>query len=386
MVSVFNITRHSIRNYGSVLQTYATQALFASAGARCTTIDYRQPNVTDTARGYRKAEGGVSGAAKDLLYRAFREHGARGRGRTFERFLAEHIDLTPSLFESYESLADYDWPGNALFCAGLDQVWNLESNGDNRPYYLDFAPKNSTKFSLSSSIGMDRLPEAEQNRLVESLSTFSRISVRETGAVEYLETLGLKAECHVDPALAISGDQWRRFVGDAPSWPTPYVMVYQLNASSELERAAAAIGKKLGLPIVRVEYWPTFRGLGSKVVIRPSVERFLALIGDASVLVTDSFHGAALALDLGTRMVSVRPPKYGGRIDSLLSKFGLDCMSATSAGHAVEIINEYDELPDRQEQLRIEQDRVRVYLQELIARGPDSYKASTSDGTPSGRG
>ncbi|MDN6021052.1 MAG: polysaccharide pyruvyl transferase family protein [Acidipropionibacterium jensenii] len=353
-----------------MLQTYATQALIAEASAECTTIDYRQPGGTDTARGYREPTPGFSGMTKDLLYRVFRERGARNRGKVFEKFLVDRIQLSSTRFESFDALAEHNWPQDALYCVGSDQVWNLEANGDNRPYYLDFAPEQATKFSLASSIGMDSLPASEERHLVESLSTFSSISVRETGAVDYLASLGIKSACHVDPALALTGEQWSKVAGDAPSWPTPYVLVYQLNANPELEKAAAAIGKKLALPVVRMEYWQTFRGRGSAVVMRPSVERFLALIRDTSVLITDSFHGAALAMDLGTRMVSIRPPRDGGRLDSLLDQFDLRCMRAASAGEAVEVVKQHDHLPDRQAQLHIEQDKVRRYLSDVIHPGP----------------
>ena len=43
------ITLHYIRNYGSVLQTYATQAKFESMGYEAEIVDYIRPNAEDNA-------------------------------------------------------------------------------------------------------------------------------------------------------------------------------------------------------------------------------------------------------------------------------------------------------------------------------------------------
>lgn len=41
------ITLHYIRNYGSVLQTYATQAKFEAMGYEAEIVDYVRPNAED---------------------------------------------------------------------------------------------------------------------------------------------------------------------------------------------------------------------------------------------------------------------------------------------------------------------------------------------------
>lgn len=43
------ITLHYIRNYGSVLQTYATQAKFEAMGYEAEIVDYVRPNAEDGA-------------------------------------------------------------------------------------------------------------------------------------------------------------------------------------------------------------------------------------------------------------------------------------------------------------------------------------------------
>lgn len=125
------------------------------------------------------------------------------------------------------------------------------------------------------------------------------------------------------------------------------LLVYQLNSNPTLQEAAIAVGKELDLPVVRLEYWQTFRGRGAHTLMRPSVEEFVALIRDACVLVSDSFHGAAFALNLDTLLVSIRPPTYRGRLDSPPSQFELEALRASSVDQAVQIVREHGTLPDR---------------------------------------
>lgn len=366
MAETLTITRHAIRNYGSVLQAHATQTLIEAAGSPCTTIDYRQPGVSDTARGYRPRPAGASGLARDLAYRTLRARGARARGKTFEQFLQEQLHLTPNRFEGYESLTTHEWPQDAYYCVGSDQVWNLEANTDNRPYYLSFAPADARKFSLASSIGMGRLPSGAEPHFVDALQSFAGVSVRESAAAQYLDSLGIPARCHLDPTLVVSGAEWSAFAGAAPARPTPYILVYQLNSNPVLQQAALAVGKQLGLPVVRIEYWQTFRGRNTHTMMRPSVAKFVALIRDASVLISDSFHGAAFALNFNTLLISVRPPKYSGRLDSLLTQFGLENLRASSAGEAIDVVREYTTMPDCTERLATERAAVDDYLAEVM--------------------
>ena len=45
--NVAMLTLHNVRNYGSVLQAFATQRLIENAGAQCTVIDFRRQGIGD---------------------------------------------------------------------------------------------------------------------------------------------------------------------------------------------------------------------------------------------------------------------------------------------------------------------------------------------------
>ena len=50
--NVAMLTLHNVRNYGSVLQAFATQRLIENAGAQCTVIDFRRQGIGDDAASY----------------------------------------------------------------------------------------------------------------------------------------------------------------------------------------------------------------------------------------------------------------------------------------------------------------------------------------------
>ncbi|GAA2002684.1 polysaccharide pyruvyl transferase family protein [Microbacterium ulmi] len=361
------VTRHYIRNYGSALQAFATQQLLQQSGNTPIFLDYREvsADLEDTPAGYSAPRPGPRGWARGLAYHLYRQRDARLRGEVFEKFIVHRLQLTTRTYRTYNDLVeDGVLASQALaYCVGSDQVWNAEYNVDNRAYFLNFSPPESTRFSLSSSIGTRRFPSRIESSLVERLRTFSGISVRESDAADYLTGFGLNVLHHVDPTLGLSARDWRAFAAK-PRVPGPYVLVYQLNASREMDLAARAVGRELGLPVHRIEYWKTFRGQGARKIMRPSVEEFVGLIDDAAFVITDSFHGCAFSASLARPFAAVLPPRYGSRISSLLTLLGLQHRRVESAQAAHDLVRSEPRLSVLDDVL----ERERVALREYVGR------------------
>lgn len=316
------ITRHAIRNYGSVLQAIATKELLSESNCETKIVDYRQPGYDDT--GWSVANRGSvrdHNYAVRVAYAALRDPSMRKIGRVFEKALGEHFSLTER-FSTTQSLmsAGSSFSEEDLYCVGSDQVWNLEYNKDNGPYYLEFAPLHSRKFSLASSIGANILPGNEEERLLTALETFSGISVRESSARDYLSSLGVDAHQHVDPTLGVRPGFWLDFANSVPVHKgQPYILVYQLNGAADFNPVLDQVAQTLGLAVKRIEYWRGPRSLRYPSCVLPDINEFVALFRDASYVVTDSFHGTVFSTIFEVPYVAVAPPKYAGRITSLLT-------------------------------------------------------------------
>jgi len=365
------ITRHAVRNYGSVLQAFATKLLLAEAGADPRFVDYRQPGYDDT--GWSVANrGSMRGKSWPLraAYAGLRDAGTRRIGRAFQSFVDAELTVTDRVYRSLPELErSTEFSGSAYYCAGSDQVWNVEYNVDNRPYYLDFAPRGARKFSLASSIGAASLPPDEERRLVDALQRFAGVSVREQDAAEYLHALGVGVEQHVDPTLAISADTWRTFAGPS-TVGAPYIAVYQLNEMDGFRDVVDVVSSRLGLPVKRIEYWRGPRSRHHPSEILPTVLGFVALIRDSAFVVTDSFHGSVFATQFGRPFVAVAPPRYAGRISSLLDLIGEPQRLVQDADQGAGVATGSSLPATASIVLEREQGRVREYLGRIVGTRP----------------
>lgn len=332
------ITRHAARNYGSLLQTLATGELLRRWSGDVRFVDYRQPGHEDTGWAYaNRGSVGKYGWWAKAFYASVRAPGARKAARLFDGCLREHERFTADVYRSESALEQSEeFLADSWFCAGSDQVWNITTNCDNRPYYLDFAPDGARKFSLASSIGGSSLPGDEGENLVRALRSFVGVSVREDRAVDYLGDFGIEAHRVVDPVLAVDRGFWDDF--SRPSGVQgPYLLVYELNRQPEFKRTAMRLSQLLGIPIVRVEYWRRPESLLARASVLPEPAEFVGLFRDAAFVLTDSFHGLMFSTIFRRPFIVLAPPRYCTRIDSFLRLTDQEYRSIASSDEAAEV-------------------------------------------------
>ncbi len=317
------ITLHATRNYGSALQSLATQYTFEKAGCdvifvnfiRKDSLDHNLPNTMTENN-----KGAVKFAKKMIL----RPTVARWR-KVFDSFLSENINLTPQVYSSEEDFQKYGIPEADIYCTGSDQVWNSGWNkGILRPFYLSFAPDDKRKIAYSASFGKPILDEWEIPETRELLRRYDAISVREKSAVDILERqLGISGTEHVlDPTLAVPREFWKKRILDRRI-KEKYVLVYQLNSNPEFEQYQVKFAKKHGLQLVRFCYRYDQLSKPGKHILIPDVLEFPSMIYHAEYVLTDSFHATAFSINLNKKFVSLYPSQYGGRIQSILELTGL---------------------------------------------------------------
>lgn len=324
------ITLHNSPNYGSCLQTYATQCVLERLGVRPKIIDYYRQDAIPENETERALNGQL---AKKLP--VFRIPGVKAlarfpvsrmvarRAAPLNEFRRERLALTERKYYSADEL-EVDPPKTDIYCTGSDQVWNSTWNGGfERAFYLSFAPKGAKRIAYASSIGKSSLEDWEIPLVREALSRYDAISVREAEAAELLDSIGVKGAVPVlDPTLMLGADEWRA-ISDGWESKEPYILLYQLNRSAEFDAYAQRVSRATGLPVVRIAYGVHERRRGETAVICPTVERFLSLFLGAELILTDSFHGTAFSVNLGKRFVSVSPGRFSGRIVGFLDMMGM---------------------------------------------------------------
>ena len=317
------ITLHRVKNYGSVLQGYATQRLFETLGAEAEIVDYISPRLQDknARKLLTQSSSKADSRLKKLIHRLVVAPSFAKQKRVFNSFVENRLNLskqylTQERLRMYPPLAD-------IYCTGSDQVFNSLINGMvEKPFYLDFAPEGSRKIAYAASFGVREIPEGEREETAALLKRYDFVSVRESSGLEILNSLGVKGETVLDPVLCVRPELLRELQSKKPR-KKPYILIYELNGESDIARYAEKVSAVTGWEVVRISYYYHHIFKKGRTVVCPSVGQFIGLFLNADLVMTDSFHGTALSLQFGKQFWSVMPPKYSTRLESILSALHL---------------------------------------------------------------
>lgn len=319
------ITLHTVDNYGSVMQTYATQQILKKCGYDVEFVDYWRRDNLPQSRAERMLEGSTLQKLKplwginDFTRRAtvsILKSVLEKQKSPMWKFLEERVNLTKVRYCSYDELKS-DPPMADVYITGSDQVWNsIWNKGIDPAYYLDFAPTGKPRIAFSASIGREQLDAEEIPETKRLLQKYSAISVREQSAVELLESMDIKSTLVLDPTLMLGADEWRKLAAKQKK-EKPYILIYQLNPNPQMDQYAERLAQKKNWEVVRIGFGRSDRQKGVRCVMMPSVEEFLGLFCDAACVLTDSFHATAFSLNLGTDFISILPGRFGTRIESI---------------------------------------------------------------------
>lgn len=326
------ITLHTVDNYGSVMQTYATQQILKKCGYDVEFVDYWRRDNLPQSRAERMLEGstlqklkplwGINNFTRKATVSILKSVLEKQRSPMW-RFLEEKVQLTKVRYYSYEEL-EANPPVADVYITGSDQVWNSIGNqGIDRSYFLNFAPAGKPRIAFSASIGREQLDTEEIPETKRLLEKYSAISVREQSAVELLASMDIESTLVLDPTLMLEAEEWRK-LATKQKREKPYILIYQLNPNPQMDQYAGQLAQKRGWDVIRIGFGRSDRRKGGKCVMLPSVEEFLGLFCDAACVLTDSFHATAFSLNLGSDFISVLPGRFGTRIESILKLTGTE--------------------------------------------------------------
>lgn len=326
------ITLHTVDNYGSVMQTYATQQILKKCGYDVEFVDYWRRDNLPQSRAERMLEGstlqklkplwGINNFTRKATVSILKSVLEKQRSPMW-RFLEEKVQLTKVRYYSYEEL-EANPPVADVYITGSDQVWNsIWNQGIDRSYFLNFAPAGKPRIAFSASIGREQLDTEEIPETKRLLEKYSAISVREQSAVELLASMDIESTLVLDPTLMLEAEEWRK-LATKQKREKPYILIYQLNPNPQMDQYAGQLAQKRGWDVIRIGFGRSDRRKGGKCVMLPSVEEFLGLFCDAACVLTDSFHATAFSLNLGSDFISVLPGRFGTRIESILKLTGTE--------------------------------------------------------------
>ena len=215
---------------------------------------------------------------------------------------------------------------------GSDQVWRPEYLGGIplEDAFLNFAKSCAIKrIAYAASFGVDECtytPE-QLKHCAPLLQLFDAVSVREFSGIGICKKyFGVEACQKIDPTMLLNAKDYMQLVSQTDTKPSHGdLMVYVLDETDEKEKIVNAVSV--------AERLSPF-GANSKVEnptapleerIQPPVEQWLRGFHDASMVVTDSFHGCVFSILFRKPFIAIGNAERGmARFTSLLHTFGLE--------------------------------------------------------------
>ena len=329
MKSIGIITIHKINNYGSVFQAYALQRACEDLGFKAEIIDYNFPNDFHASNKYIETNDSHPNEPKwiKLLYALDLKKQHRG----IRDFVCRYDNLSDKQYSSPSEL-EAETPLYDAYITGSDQLWNPRFCNGDPAFMLHFAPEDALKISFAASIGSNSIPDELKPQYKALLSRYAHIAVRENSGVEVIkEVVDKEATVVLDPTLLLNREQWNKIADPKRQFKKKYILCYFLNytfnAFPYVDQLAEYMQKQTGYEIVRVARPPHRLSVShTHYKVGASPQEFLALVRDAEMVLTTSFHGTAFAVNYGKPVFTVVQDRNASdsRQVSLMHNLGLD--------------------------------------------------------------
>lgn len=314
------ITLHRVYNYGSVLQTFATQSVFEELGHEVQVIDYITQQRTMKRIFFTQS---TNGALKGAAYRIAKVFSLLLKEMTFGFFVRKKLNLTKKYITADDLQADP--PQADIYVTGSDQTWNSTYNeGVDRGFYLDFVPEDARRIAYVASFGKKELAADETELTKKYIDRYTALSVRENTAVEILSKLGRDDAIQlIDPTLMLKKEKWIRLASKRLVKEPYLILMLLYNEDNHATEYARRIADEKGLKLIKISWEMIKPAMVDRLFTHRSPADFLSLFYHADFVVTNSFHGLAFSINLGKQFIVVPRNEFNSRIESLLLLTGL---------------------------------------------------------------
>ena len=323
------ITYHAAYNFGSVLQAYATQKTIEDMGYEVEVIDYR----TNSQVLWYTQDVSIKKGWRNLLHApefwAIKKHRVT-RIAKFEKFINGKMNLTSKRFTRFEDFKGVEYD---ILVSGSDQVWNIgcgefryEPFDAIRPYFLDFGNPRK-RIAYASSFGPASVLVVKP--FVQYLKQYDAISTREPIVKRYLcQYCNTEAELVCDPTWLLDKSDWCKLIPSDIEIPSePYLLIYNLpwrrRTSKHWLSAIKNYADKRGLKTYCISPLNPLKYDGITMIDDAGPIDFIALVKNASFVVTNTFHGTIFSMNFEIPFASCQA-NPGSRQAQMLELCGIE--------------------------------------------------------------
>lgn len=366
-------------NYGSMLQSFATQQMLNNYGIHYELLVYRKkytplyiiksvPRLLNSVVWQDKFN--EFEKKKFISKHPEINYDVNNRNQAFKRFREKYFLAPIVTYYGYNSLKKCSRKYTAFF-SGSDQLWSPSGLPTNF-YNLMFAYDKATKISYASSFGVKKIPWYQVRRTRIYLNRIQHISCREESGRNIIKQLtGRDVPTVLDPTLLFDRNEWDKMLPVDRVYKGKYIFSYILGTDKTYREEVLKLSKEINLPIVSIhQYVDADLKFGDTSISDAGPAEFLNLIKNAEYVCTDSFHGSVFSIIYHKKFIVFNRYKDDSnvskntRIDNLCLKLNLQNrrFSGDIIKNMLEEIN-YDIVEQRLELLKNESN---VYLEQAF--------------------
>ena len=377
MKKIALVTCYFQHNYGSQLQALATQKICDKLGWDNETvrIDGLRPEINKAKYRYFLSRCLDIDTIKDKMATVrkviakktnsdYAQH-LQQRDLLFDEFAKTQFKLTRTYNSKQELGADASRYEAVI--VGSDQLW-LPSNITADYYTLNWVPNGIgvRKVAYATSFGIAQLPDRQARMAQSFLPRLESIMVREESGQRLVKQLtGMDVPVVADPTLLFTAEEWAELLPQQRRIEQPYILCYFLGNNPTQRAWAKRLAEKTGYKLVQLPHLDEFvkgdEGFADYPVYDVNPLDFVALVRDAEIVLTDSFHCTVFStLHRKTffsfrRYASDAATSTNGRLYSLLASFGLSSRKLSANEDIDECLSrsiDYDEVHTAIRQMR----------------------------------
>lgn len=359
------------RNYGSMLQAYATQKALDKLGYENETIniegfnsEIKKAKILYFAKASLTSDILLSkfGMAKNVLIKKIGKkeyvQSVKIRNQKFDSFAKKYVRLS----KAYNSKAELTAQCEANYSAvlvGSDQLW-LPGNIAADYYTLNFVPETVNSIAYATSFGQATLPKDSAKKAKIFLNKIRHIGIREESGQKLIkELVGRDVPVVCDPTLLFSGEEWMDIQQEEAIIKEPYILCYFLGNNPPHREFAKRLKEFSNCKIVALmhldEYIKSDENYADETPYNIDPAEFLNLIRNAEYVCTDSFHCSVFSILYQRKFFTFRryarktKQSTNSRLDTLFKMVGIEnaIVEGTENFHAIikkkcnyEVVNE----------------------------------------------
>lgn len=323
-------------NYGGILQNYALVNILQRYGYKVHTVNiqiktHRLPYRKLPEIYYKRFFNKLLRKPDSIIFleqKLWRNRHLTDKG--IQDFISKYIPLTQKTYYSKEDLKKLNNDDIYAFIVGSDQVWRpeyvhlgIETN------FLDFIENYSIKrigYGVSFGFEESEMRPEQFSKCSQLLKKFNSVSVREYQSIDWFDRIFnwnfITPEFVADPTLLLKKEDYLQILSTDKKSDDAGLFYYILDPNKDKIDVIEFISKKLGLKSSGITNERV--NTDNKLIVKCSVEEWIANFNKAQFIITDSYHGCIFSLIFNKPFIVYKNSERGNtRFDSLIKVFDI---------------------------------------------------------------